>query len=144
MSDDAERLFVYGTLRRGGRSAARRALEAGAELLSRATLPGRLYVVSDAQGRALYPALVPSSDPAAVVRGEVYTLREPAALLERLDAYEGVSVGDPRAGEYRREIASVTLEGGGRVRAHVYFYNASVDGLRVVPDGDFDPLARVR
>lgn len=84
------RLFVYGTLRRGG-SGAR--LLGSARPAGAATVAGTLY---DVGGR--YPALVLGGG--ATVHGEVWICDEP--VLAALDAYEGVP-----EGLFRREWTEV-------------------------------------
>lgn len=75
------RLFVYGTLRRGGGA---EGLLRGFERLGPAQVRGTLH---DVEGR--FPALVPEGEGA--VRGEVWA--GPEEALARLDAYEGVGEG---------------------------------------------------
>jgi gamma-glutamylaminecyclotransferase len=74
-------LFVYGTLKRGGRSQEHLA---GQEFLGEAqTLPKyRLYDCG------WHPALVADARQGVAVRGELYRVDE--ATLARLDEYEGV------------------------------------------------------
>lgn len=75
------KVFVYGTLRRGGRAGS---LLRGCECLGEGTVPGALYDVNGA-----YPALVLEGE--GRVEGEVW--RCPEAVLRELDAYEGVGEG---------------------------------------------------
>ena len=82
MAELTERVFVYGTLKRGGGAFG---LLSGCEPEGEAEAKGRLY---DIGGR--FPALGADAG-AAVVRGEVY--RCSAAVLPRLDDYEGVTEG---------------------------------------------------
>jgi gamma-glutamylcyclotransferase (GGCT)/AIG2-like uncharacterized protein YtfP len=84
-ADPAIHVFVYGTLRTGGLAAA---LLTGVERVGEATVQGALY---DIGGR--YPALVLAGT--GTVHGELW--RCSAALLARLDEYEGV-----RHGLFRR------------------------------------------
>jgi gamma-glutamylcyclotransferase (GGCT)/AIG2-like uncharacterized protein YtfP len=82
MSDPKSlRIFLYGTLRRGGPAAH---LLAGCERIGPATLRGRLYDLG------AYPALVLDSagDP---VHGEIWEC--PSPTLEALDRYEGTAQG---------------------------------------------------
>lgn len=74
-------VFVYGTLRRGGRASA---LLRGCECLGVRRVRGSLYDVNGA-----YPALV--LEDAGEVEGEVW--RCSGALLAELDQYEGVGQG---------------------------------------------------
>jgi len=80
-SEEPVHVFVYGTLRRGGRADA---MLHGCEHVGVRTIRGTLYDVNGA-----YPALVP--DGGGEVEGEVW--RCPASLLKRLDEYEGVGEG---------------------------------------------------
>ena len=70
-----ERLFVYGSLRRGQSA---HHLMAGARFLGDATIRGA--VVQHGQ----YPGLIPGDEQIA---GELFEI--PAELFERLDEYEG-------------------------------------------------------
>jgi gamma-glutamylcyclotransferase (GGCT)/AIG2-like uncharacterized protein YtfP len=77
----SERIFLYGTLRRGGGADH---LLRGCTPLGPATVRGRLYDLGT------YPALV--LDPAGhPVHGEVWEC--PAQLVGELDRYEGTAVG---------------------------------------------------
>jgi gamma-glutamylcyclotransferase (GGCT)/AIG2-like uncharacterized protein YtfP len=74
-------LFVYGTLKRGGRN---HRLLAGQEFLGEAcTRPG--YALYHLGG---FPGLVRDPENGETVRGELWRVDE--RLLPRLDAYEGV------------------------------------------------------
>lgn len=93
MCHTAEYLFVYGTLRTGGEAAGKLH---GSEFLGTECVTGALY---DVNGE--YPALV--LDGSGSVDGEVWYC--PAAVLRRLDRYEGLVAGlysrvRVRAGEH--------------------------------------------
>ena len=109
----------------------RRLLARHGDYVGEATYQGRLYRISH------YPGAVPSDDPADRVRGEVYRLRRPIPLLERLDAYEGCGPGFRQPTEYVREGCDVRLATGEILSAWIYLYNRRVDSLRRLPDGDF-------
>ncbi len=123
-------LFVYGTLRREARHPMHAVLTAGADFVDDAVYQGTLYLVRH------YPGVVPSSDPADAVRGEVYLLRD-ADLLERLDAYEGIGPDALEPHEYVRTLQTVRLASGEAVEAWVYLYNWPVDKLVRLASGDF-------
>jgi gamma-glutamylcyclotransferase (GGCT)/AIG2-like uncharacterized protein YtfP len=136
-----ERIFVYGTLRRGAMNPLARLLAKGTEFEGDARARARLY---DA-GR--YPAAVLSDDEAEVVHGEVYRLRPDAAkaLLDRLDEYEGYQPDAPRRSLFRREPVWVSLAAGGEVRAWIYVYSRGVDRLPRIESGRYsvrDPGGR--
>lgn len=88
-------LFVYGTLKRGQRSAD---LLEGCDWLGAATVPGILY---DIDGE--HPALVVYGN--SEVKGEVW--RCPINLLPTIDAYESLD-----SGLFRRVGITVVLEDG--------------------------------
>jgi gamma-glutamylcyclotransferase (GGCT)/AIG2-like uncharacterized protein YtfP len=119
--EEADGLFVYGTLREGG-SNHTWLLRTQPEGLTRAFVAGRLFHLP-----AGYPALVPGLEPAASppaagwVRGEFVGYEDGVDLesaLENLDPLEGVE-----EGLFTREILSVRLEGGHRFRAWVYLFH---------------------
>jgi gamma-glutamylcyclotransferase (GGCT)/AIG2-like uncharacterized protein YtfP len=102
------RLFVYGTLRRGYAGDPAQFLAQHAEFIRRVQIPGRLYYVGTfADGRP-YPGLVSAVD--GQVQGDLWEMREPAALLGYLDAYEGLT-GDAAVDEYARELVSIPETG---------------------------------
>jgi gamma-glutamylcyclotransferase (GGCT)/AIG2-like uncharacterized protein YtfP len=130
----AHLLFVYGTLRRDADDALghplRRALAAHAEWVDRGQLAGELFDVGD------YPGAVANAGGSTWVRGDLYRIRRPEALLPALDAYEGCEPHrhDP---EYRRERLELTGDRLGACEAWVYVYNHSVAGLPRVLSGDY-------
>ena len=111
-------LFVYGTLRRGSRNRLARLLESRARFVGNARMQGRLY------NCGLYPGVTPSDAGSDLVRGEVFRLTEPAALLAKLDAYEGPLFG--------RVPHAVYLSSGMRI-AWVYLYRGILpEGRRII------------
>ena len=119
-----ERVFVYGTLRRGGSNTWRMA---AGRCLGVALVPGRLYQVS------WYPALVLDAG-AGMVTGEIWEM--PAAAMPDLDRFEGISAEGER-GEYRRVKATVADALGVASEAWVWEWVAPTDGLRPLPGGDW-------
>ena len=126
-----EPLFVYGTLRRATGHEMQQRLAAHSEFAGDAWFRGRLFMVDD------YPGAVPSARQADRVRGEVYRLRDPGLILAILDEYEGCDPDSPATALYRRELADVTLDGGGQVTAWIYLYNRPTTGLQEIESGDF-------
>jgi len=111
-------LFVYGTLRRGCRN---HHLLRGAAYVGTAKTKGRF---------ALYSTGIPyvvRGEPVCQIVGEVYQVD--AGLLADLDAHEG------HPHWYRRELVDVVLDGGGDLRAWLYFFDTPRGQL--VPGGDF-------
>jgi gamma-glutamylcyclotransferase (GGCT)/AIG2-like uncharacterized protein YtfP len=105
-------------------------LAGSADYVDEATYRGRLYRV------ATYPGVIPSSDPAHVVYGEVYRLHEPS-VLERLDQYEECGPAFPPPAQYVRERQQVALRNGESLLAWVYLYNLPVDPRTWIRSGDF-------
>lgn len=107
------RLFLYGTLKRGGSN--RRQL-AGQKFLGEAhTPPGyTLYSLGD------YPGLVAEAGDRQGVKGELWEVDD--ATLARLDEFEGVP-----EGLYRREVIPL-IPPHARIRVEAYFYARSPAG----------------
>lgn len=130
---ETRHLFVYGTLMSAaigklGR-AQRERLRREGEALGPATTAGGLYDL----GR--YPALAAGDDPADVVHGEVYALRDPVKSLRWLDAYEGIVPGDHASNEYQRLTRPVRLADGTEITAWVYLYTRDPSRHQPLPGG---------
>jgi gamma-glutamylcyclotransferase (GGCT)/AIG2-like uncharacterized protein YtfP len=127
-------LFVYGTLLSRARHPMGARLRREARLLGAATMPGRLYSL----GR--YPGMVEATDADCLVHGELYSLNDPAASLEWLDAYEGVVPGSQDQNQYERAERPVRLATGEEIKGWVYLYRKRpkgppiASGRWVVPD----------
>ena len=124
-------LFVYGTLMRGYEHPMARLLSANADFLGEASCRGRLYKVKH------YPGLVLSDDPAEIVHGELYRLREVDAMLREFDMYEACGEGFPEPTQYVRQMFSVTLADGSESEAWTYIYNWPVAKLARIESGWF-------
>jgi gamma-glutamylcyclotransferase (GGCT)/AIG2-like uncharacterized protein YtfP len=119
-------VFVYGTLKRGGRYH-ETMVAIGAQFLGTAAVVGRLISLGD------YPGLLPGS---SRVSGEVY--RVSAAGLRVLDRLEGFDAARPASSEYHRRLTP--LHGGPVAVAWVYWYNPALVPATAVPlDGDWPP-----
>ena len=105
MTDDLDRLAVYGTLVPGGRNA-----DVLDELAGEWTLGTVRGTRLDAGWRG-YPGVV-LDEHGGTVEVAVLTSAALAGVWERLDTFEGPG--------YRRVVADVTLEDGRVVPAHVY------------------------
>ena len=128
-SCDLSRLFVYGTLRRGGE---RHCLleRRGAVYVGKGSVAGELYDLG-----AYLGALKSKSESARVV-GEVYQLPNPTPALRSLDEYEGV-FDSSAAILYSREITQVTLENGERLDAWIYWLSRAPQRMRRIQSGDY-------
>jgi gamma-glutamylcyclotransferase (GGCT)/AIG2-like uncharacterized protein YtfP len=112
-----ERVFVYGTLRRGGSNHFRMA---GAEFVTAGTVNGRLYQID------WYPGLVLDGTAGGIV-GEVYQVSP--GMLDELDRFEGP--------EYRRVQTLVRLPDGETVSAWVWEWLGTADETRRITGGDW-------
>ena len=82
-----------------------------------------------------YPAAV--SVPDSRVRGELYEITGPDAVLKTLDEFEGYLPAQPEASLYTRSLTLVTLEDGAQVDAWAYFYNAPLGRAERIASGDY-------
>ncbi|MGN8549515.1 gamma-glutamylcyclotransferase family protein [Bradyrhizobium elkanii] len=124
-------LFVYGTLMRGFDHPMAKLLAGNAEFLGPAQCRGRLYLVKH------YPGLVVSDDPADIVHGELFRLREREVMLREFDMYEACGEGFPPPTEYVRELLEVTLADGSTREAWTYLYNWPVTERPRIASGKF-------
>lgn len=137
-------LFVYGTLRPSANSPWSNWLCQFTDLLSEATVPGKLYLV-DSHRDFKYPALVKCDKDAGAstssrVIGDVLKVKPGVialkstgpgrgSLLEELDKYE--------TSEYERGSVTATTLSGQDVECCVYWWVANIDRLALIPGGDF-------
>jgi gamma-glutamylcyclotransferase (GGCT)/AIG2-like uncharacterized protein YtfP len=126
----SDHLFVYGTLMRGFDHPMAQLLSRSADFVGEARCRGRLYLVKH------YPGLVLSDDPADVVFGELFRLRQPDALLREFDMYEACGEGFKPPTEYVRQMLTVMREEGA-VEAWTYVYNWPVTHLPRIASGRF-------
>lgn len=99
-------IFIYGTLRDGGRA---HHLMAGAEWVSAGTIKGKLVHVDQ------YPGLIISEK--GRVSGDLYRVND--ELLLELDRYEGCFDSPPH---YTRESVEVLLDDGRLSQTSVYVF----------------------
>jgi len=125
-------IFVYGTLRAAPSHTMSKVLARHADFVSRGRIPGVLYDVG------CYPGAVKKSGTRAFVWGDVYRLRDPERVLQILDRYEGWDEKkQPRSAEFKRSRVAVDLGAGKKVRAWIYLYNRSTEGLPQIRSGDY-------
>src|SRR5258705_6373979 len=130
----SDHLFVYGTLMRGFDHPMARLLSRNADFLGEARCQGRLYRMKHHRIK-YYPGLVLSDDPADIVFGELYRLRERDALLGEFDMYEACGAGFPEPTEYVRVMLPLALDDGAAGEAWTYVYNWPVTGLPHIASG---------
>ncbi len=114
----SDAVFVYGSLRSEFDNRYAVELRSAADLVGRATVRGSIFRV----GR--YPGY--RAEPAGMVCGEVWRLRDPERTLAVLDEYEG--------SRYRRVLTPTSLPG---VDAWIYAYAAEVEAGQRIESGDF-------
>lgn len=134
MSTARPKLFVYGTLRSGGAHEMARYLRANGEFIAAAELPNAaLYIVGQ------HPGVVRDASLKGSVKGELFELNGDE-VLARLDRYEDCDLKAPKDSEYLRRQRMVRVGKSRKVRAWVYEYNRSVEGLKPLAGGVFRPL----
>jgi len=119
-------VFVYGTLRRGGRNDINRLLPAP-RYVGMGEVKGRLYHID------WYPGLTLGGEEAVTVVGEVYEIAlELEAVLDGIECIED----SPGSEYFKRELA---IEVGGRpIQCLVYEVNPErVRGKQVIGHGDW-------
>jgi len=114
-------IFIYGTLRRGGRA---HHLMAGAEFLSDGTIQGRLVHVDQ------YPGLIRDSEHR--VKGELYRVSD--ELIKELDHFEGCFESPIH---YTRESVEVLLGNGESQEADVYVFQQLKPHHERIESGDW-------
>ena len=128
-SGPIDRIFVYGTLRRG--EARHHALTRhGARGGERGVTLGRLLDLGS------YPGLV-LDDPQRTVAGEIYATPDPDALFADLDAIEAFRGFGVPGSLYRRAIVLVRPDDGDMAPTWTYVYGGPRDGSRVIASGDW-------
>src|SRR5208282_6629376 len=118
-------LFVYGTLKRGGKSHSEIAEDRGVKYVGEARIRGKLYQIRDAD----FPGAVPTTQPNRYVNGQLFLMRHPLETLAALDEFEGVA-----EGLFRRDLVDVRINGR-PVKAWAYFYARSVEDSNLLQVG---------
>ena len=135
MSDEVNRLFVYGTLTVGGILHDRWCGDA--LTIEPASTTGRLYDLPLG-----FPAMVRGGrDP---VYGQAMTFPDLKATLEKLDLLEGYDAEYPRRSMFLRRVRPVSLlDSGKKVHAYCYFWRGCLpEGAVLVPSGRWPPHQR--
>lgn len=127
-----QRIFIYGSLRRGAAGGMARLLQPGTQPLGLGRIRGRLVDLG------AYPGLVPGG--LGWVVGELHLLIDTGNVLERLDRYEGCGPDDLPPYEFERVQRPVRRLTGGEFSAWVYVFRGDTRPYRVIPSGDY--LAR--
>ena len=130
MEKASNKLFVYGTLRRG-LALHRHLSETSPRFLGMGSINARLYDLGE------YPGAVKSREPNEFVEGEVYELTEPATQLRELDHLEEFDRENPRKSLFLRETVEVRMRAGQKITAWAYFLPKSPSRGRLVRRGDY-------
>jgi len=126
----ASLMFVYGTLRKDARGRALSPLCSGWVFKGYGSVPGELYDFG------AYPGAVATDRSGARIRGEVYELPDPDAMLPATDRYEGCSDESSLPHEFERELVDVAMEDASTSRAWIYWYKPTPLGRRL-ESGDY-------
>ena len=132
----SECVFFYGTLLIEFGRIHRAGIESLLLFVGRGSIKAALFDVG------LYAAAVPADD--SQIWGDVYRMRDEAAVLEKLDEIEGNITGQPETSLYTRVETPVTLEDGRVETAWVYFYNAPLGQAERIVSGDYRQYSRGR
>jgi pyruvate carboxylase len=126
----SNKLFVYGTLRRGF-TLHSLLHKSGARFAKKGRIRAKLFDLGE------YPGVLPSRKRTDFVEGEVYRLTSPSTQLSILDEVEEFDPKRPRASLFRRRLVEVHLQNGKKETAWAYFYNRDTRKARLLPHGDY-------
>ena len=124
-------IFFYGTLMTPFNRPGRRQIDSHLVFKGRGTMAATLFDLG------MYPAAVPAEREDARVRGEVYEMTNPAAVLDALDEIEGYTSKEPATSLYTRRLTPVTIDDGSVIDAWAYFYNGPIGYAERIPSGDY-------
>src|SRR6185295_12809913 len=126
---NTDKLFVYGTLRRGFDP--HEYLKSSARFLGKGRIAGRLYDFGE------FPGAVPSEIPGEEVQGELYELRDFGRQLKALDEYEEFDPNHPEKSLFVRQRVDVRLENGESLKAWTYFLPQEPTTASQIRSGDY-------
>lgn len=132
-------LFVYGTLRRGSEHPMARWLAGVAVPAGPARVPGVLYDLGRYPGMALSASADAAGGAAApMVIGDLFELpgEGAAAVMDRLDRYEGIGSVEGPDDPYRRLVVTA-LTPAGQVPAWCYVLAEGVPGAPRIASGEW-------
>ncbi len=129
----SEFLFVYGFLKKGFRSNAKKELTKNSFFVGNATLNGKLFLVKD------YPGAVESKvkNIKNTIYGELYKIKNQRHLFTILNEFEECSKRFPEPTLFKKKLCKVTTEEGKEIKAWVYIYNRETRGLQQIKSGVF-------
>ncbi len=113
VSSPQQYLFVYGTLKRGGKFHGELSKDRSVQFIGETRIRAELYQIQDAD----YPGAVPTKRSNQYVSGQLFFMGQPQKTLTALDEFEEVE-----EGLFRRELVNVKLHGKS-IKAWTYFYD---------------------
>lgn len=116
-------LFVYGSLKRGGKLHQE---FAGARYLSQARVRGELFHIKGVTWPGAFPTVSRNH-----IQGELYKLAKALEMLKRLDRIEGC-----HEGLFTRQLVDA-WKGNDKVKAWVYFCNVEEKKGSRIANGNF-------
>jgi gamma-glutamylcyclotransferase (GGCT)/AIG2-like uncharacterized protein YtfP len=122
-----EKLFVYGTLRKG--FPLHRYVSNGARFIGTGTIRGMLYDLG------AYPGVYASDE--GEVKGELYELQNGSVHLKELDRIEDYYPDDPEHSLFIRVLTDVRLSDGSSIQAWVYLLPSIPANCRLIQGGDY-------
>ncbi|MFQ5603237.1 MAG: gamma-glutamylcyclotransferase [bacterium] len=122
------KLFIYGSLRVDSNNPFKRYLRNHSTFAATGSFTGKLYDLGE------FPAAIPSANPQDQVSGEVRLLKDPQAILQKLDRYEGCDLPQPL---FIRRLAEIAVENQNVLTAWIYLYNRSIKGCPQIVSGDY-------
>jgi gamma-glutamylcyclotransferase (GGCT)/AIG2-like uncharacterized protein YtfP len=131
MNTTSNKLFVYGSLRKGFKNPAYDYLTSYFSYTAEAITKGEFYESNN------LPVAVPTTNDNYIV-GEIYTLNhteEFSWAFEQLDDYEGLNVLPGETPLYVRTLVDVIVNNE-VVKAWAYWYNKSIDGFTKINSND--------
>ena len=123
---ETEKIFVYGTLRKG--FSRHRYLSLEAKWIGMGTVKGLLYDLGS------YPGVLLSDE--GKVKGEVYAINESTSILQKLDRIEGFNALQPERSLFLRTQVEVTMEDRS-VEAWIYILPSKPERATLIPTGDY-------
>jgi gamma-glutamylcyclotransferase (GGCT)/AIG2-like uncharacterized protein YtfP len=122
-----ERIFVYGTLRKG--FPLHKYLSDKAKFIGAGSIRGLLYDLGK------YPGALPSKE--GEVKGELYELENGSTHLIELDRVEGYDPANPEKSLFVRSLTDVKLSDQKSTRAWFYFLPSKPSKGRLISSGDY-------
>lgn len=119
----SEYLFVYGTLQPAAAPPELKEIMDRWRKVGSGTVLGQLFDLGE------YPGAVLDGNSTSRVIGDVYELRDPAALAT-LDEYEGFDADEPGQSLFHRVRTEVKMADGGKQPSWIYVYNRDVSELK--------------